>query len=126
MDDLKLTLKDKINVGKNKKILVSDLCEVKGEIFKYIKRGYIFDDEVLIKAGIKKALRDVKTETVFVEHEKEKKSKHLPKETESLKNILKSINVLENIDNYNENYQQEDNEIADEEDIFIDNNLEEE
>lgn len=98
--DKKLTLNDTINVGKNKKVLVSDLVGIKGEIFKYIKKGVWFDDEVLEKAGIKRIIREEKVETVF--SDKKTKSENIkiyPKETESLKNVLKSINTLDNIGN---------------------------
>ena len=98
--DKKLTLNDTINVGKNKKVLVSDLVGIKGEIFKYIKKGIWFDDEVLEKAGIKRIIREEKVETVF--SDKKTKSENIkiyPKETESLKNVLKSINTLDNIGN---------------------------
>lgn len=98
--DKKLTLNDTINVGKNKKVLVSDLVGIKGEIFKYIKKGIWFDDEVLEKAGIKRIIREEKVETVF--SDKKTKSENIkiyPKETESLKNVLKSINTLDNISN---------------------------
>lgn len=98
--DKKLTLNDTINVGKNKKVLVSDLVGIKGEIFKYIKKGIWFDDEVLEKAGIKRIIREEKVETVF--SDKKTKSENIkiyPKETESLKNVLKSINTLDDIDN---------------------------
>lgn len=99
----KLTLNDTINVGKNKKVLISDLVSIKGEIFNYIKKGFWFDDEVLEKAGIKRTVKEVKTECVFVDREKQPKLKTYPKETESLRNILKSINTLDNIaDNYHE------------------------
>ena len=93
--DKKLTLNDTINVGKNKNVLISDLVHIKGEIFKYIKKGFDFDDEVLEKTGIKKTVRDFKTETVLVEHIKPKHIKVYPKETESLKNVLKSLHTLE-------------------------------
>ena len=98
--DKKLTLNDTINVGKNKKVLVSDLVGIKGEIFKYIKKGIWFDDEVLEKAGTKRIIREEKVETVF--SDKKTKSENIkiyPKETESLKNVLKSINTLDNINN---------------------------
>ena len=98
--DKKLTLNDTINVAKNKKVLVSDLVGIKGEIFKYIKKGVWFDDEVLEKAGIKRIIREEKVETVF--SDKKTKSENIkiyPKETESLKNVLKSINTLDNIGN---------------------------
>ena len=91
----KFTLNDKINISKNRKVLVSELVGIQGEIFKYIKKGFDFDDEVLEKAGIKNTIRDEKVVTVLVEHEKIKE-KVLPKETESLKNILKSLNTLDN------------------------------
>ena len=97
--DKKLTLNDTINVTKNKKVLISDLVGIKGEIFKYVKKGFWFDDEVLEKAGIKKIIKDVKVECVIVDKEKQQKVKTYPKETESLKNVLKSINTLDNNDN---------------------------
>lgn len=112
----KLTLNDTINVGKNKKVLISDLVGIKGEIFNYVKKGFWFDDEVLEKAGIKRTIRDEKIETVFVDQKaKPKNVKIYPKETESLKNVLKSINTLDNIGN-------EDNIIFEEEndDIYRD------
>lgn len=89
-----LTMNDTVNIGKNKKVLVSDLVPIKGEIFRLIKKGLQFDDEVLKEAHIKKTIRDVKVESVFVTHSCEKKT--YTKETESLKNILKSINTIEN------------------------------
>ena len=97
--DKKLTLNDTINVGKNKKVLISDLVDIKGEIFKYIKKGFWFDDEVLEKAGIKRTVRDEKIETVFADKKTNLNNKIYPKETESLKNVLKSINTLDNNDN---------------------------
>lgn len=97
--DKKLTLNDTIKIGKNKKILISDIVGIKGEIFKYIKKGFWFDDEVLEKAGIKRNVRDVKTECILVDKDKQPKVKIYPKETENLRNILKTINTLDNIDN---------------------------
>lgn len=111
--DKKLTLNDTINVGKNKKVLVSDLVGIKGEIFKYIKKGIWFDDEVLEKAGIKRIIREEKVETVF--SDKKTKSENIkiyPKETESLKNVLKSINTLDNIGNEDSIiYEQENDDV---------------
>ena len=88
-----LTMNDTINIGKNKKVTVSDLVPIKGKIFNLIKNGVQFDDEVLKESHITKTIRDVKVENVFVSHSPEKKK--YTKETESLKNILKSINTLE-------------------------------
>ena len=88
-----LTMSDTVNVGKNKKVLVSDLVPVKGEIFKLIKKGLQFDDEVLKEAHIIKTIRDVTVKSVIVPHSREKKT--YEKESQSLKNILKSINTLE-------------------------------
>ena len=42
-------MSDTINVGKNKKVTVESLVPIKGEIFKLIKKGLQFDDEVLKK-----------------------------------------------------------------------------
>jgi len=90
------TMDDVISVGKNDKVMVSDLVEKKGEIFKLIKNGFLFDDEVLEKAHIKKIIRDVQFKNVVVMHEQEKNKDKYVKESESLKTILKSLNTLEN------------------------------
>ena len=90
-----LTMSDTVNIGKNKKVLVSDLVGVKGEIFKLIKKGLQFDDEVLKEAHITKTIRDVKVCNVITTHEKDKKRTY-GKETESVKNIIKSLNTLDN------------------------------
>ena len=91
---IKLGMDDVVNVGKNNKITVSELVPVKGEIFNLIKKGFEFDDEVLEKAHIKKIVRDEKINNIIVEHTPEKK-KTYNKETESLKNILKSLNTID-------------------------------
>ena len=91
-----LTMSDVINVSKNKKVLVSDLVHIKGEIFSLIKKGWQFDDEVLKEAHIRKIVREPKVRFVIVDHEQEKNKDKYLKETESLKNILKSLNTLDN------------------------------
>jgi hypothetical protein len=104
-----LSMSDTINVGRNKKVLVSDLVGVKGEIFNLIKKGLRFDDEVLKEAHITKTIRDVRINNCDIEH-KPIKNKEYTKETESLKNILKSINTIDKIqesENYVENENQE-------------------
>lgn len=114
--NIKLGMDDVINVGKKNKITVSELVPVKGEIFKLIKNGFEFDDEVLEKARIKKIIRDEKISNVTVEHTPEKK-KAYNKESESLKNILKSLNT---IDKQNEDtFLSEDNTNKDTEETFL-------
>lgn len=96
MNNEKLSLNDTISLGKKRKISVSDLVNIKGEIFKYIKQGYIFDDEVLSKAGIKKTIRDEKVLTVVAGHNSEKDNKIYPKETENIRNVLKLLHTIDN------------------------------
>ncbi len=108
-----LTLNDSINIGKGKKkVLVSDIVNIKGEVFKYIKQGYLFDDEVLKLAHITKRVGPVTIKNEFVDRNINK-VKEYPKETESLKNILKSLNTIENQsideDAFTKNDNQEDN-----------------
>lgn len=86
-------LSDKIKQD-NREILVSDLVKIKGEIFRFIKRGYYFDDEVLALVGIKKQIRDTKIQQIFIEREKEEIQEY-KKETESLGKILKSLHTLD-------------------------------
>lgn len=108
-----LTLKDSINIGKHKKKPISEIVEEK-EIFKYIKDGYQFADDVLETAHIRKSVRNEEIKTVFTEHKK-RKHREYQKDTESVKNILKSINTIDG-QNLNEKsfYTQSD----DEEDIL--------
>lgn len=103
----KLGLTDHLNNSKNSKITVADILSKKGELFKYIKRGYEFKDDVLEKARIKKNVRDQKTITVVVTHEEDKTNKEYHKDTESLRNVLKSIHTIANQsykDTIEENY----------------------
>ena len=95
MNNVLLTMEDSINLGKGKKIAVTDLLKVKGGVFEYIKNGYQFDDEVLEKAHIKKTIRNQRVTGEFATP-RITKTKTYEKDTESLKNILKSINTLEN------------------------------
>ena len=60
----------------------------------------------------------------FIEKEKQLNVKTYPKETESLRNILKSINTLDNID---DNYHETETILSDEEDTNVyTNNLDDE
>ena len=95
---------------------------IKGEIFKYVKKGFWFDDEVLEKAGIKRIIREEKVETVLIEEKtKSENIKTYPKATESLKNLFKSINTLDNIA---DNYHETETILSDEE--YKNNNLDDE
>ena len=104
----KLKLTDKITFGKKQKVCVSDLVEIKGEIFRLIKEGYQFDDEVLEKAKIKKVVRNTKVTSEII-RPKKTDSKVYPKETENIKSILKSINVLENIPSETDSFEESEN-----------------
>lgn len=88
------TLSDTIKIDKKTKVLVSELVKQKGEIFRLIKNGLRFDDEVLEEAHIKKTVKDSKTECIVAVHEKEK-PQNLPKDTKNMKSILKSINTID-------------------------------
>ena len=90
----KLTMESTLKRGKYIDKSVADLVKIDGEIFSMIKNVYEFDDEVLEKAHIKKIVRDEKINNIIVEHTPEKK-KTYNKETESLKNILKSLNTID-------------------------------
>lgn len=105
-----LTMSDTINVGKNKKVLVSDLVEIKGEIFNLLKKGFRFDEEVLKEAHITKTIRDVKINNCAIEH-KAPKDKEYEKETESLNSIIKSLNTIDKIQE-TDNYAENENDVA--------------
>ena len=66
------------------------------DIFKLLKEGYYFTDEVLQTAGIKKKVDDSKvrfTHEVFI-HEKD--TKVYKKDKDNLSKIIKSLNTITN------------------------------
>lgn len=89
----KLHINSVISVGENKGKKICDIVTNKKAIFNLIKQGVQLDDEVLLQAGIKKTIRNVKVEHVFVEHETD--NKVYEKETTSLQKILKEIRTLD-------------------------------
>lgn len=90
----KVKLNTVIEDGKYKGKKISELVSNKKIIFEMLKDGYIFDEEVLIKAGIKKTVRDVKTTNEVVQHEKD--TKVYPKETASISKIIRDLETVIN------------------------------
>lgn len=81
--------------GKYKGMTVQEVVDKKkSAVFQLIKKGLIFDDEVLKMCNITKTIRDRKVINVIVDHDKPVMKK-LAKDTASLKDILKEINTLE-------------------------------
>jgi len=81
--------------GKYKGMTVQEVIDKKkSAVFQLIKKGLIFDDEVLKVCNITKTIRDRKAINVIVDHDKPAVKK-LAKDTASLKDILKEINTLE-------------------------------
>ena len=118
--DAKLGMKDVIDAGRGKEYEVSELTGVSGEIFRLIKKGYQFDDEVLKAAHISKSIRDVRVENVIVEHEAEKGRTYV-KEKESVRNIIRQLNTLdsqteETYDTERQDGSTDNNSITDEDD----------
>ena len=101
----KLTMDYTFTKGKFANKTVSELVDIKGQIFSMIKDGYEFDDEVLAAAHIKRNVTNVKTYcSVFGGNKENVIEKTLPKDTASMKQILSDINTLDHIgDNVNEN-----------------------
>ena len=94
----KLKLDNIIEDGRYKGKKVSELASNKKVIFELLKNGYNFDDEVLLQAGIKKTVRDIRTRTEVVEHEKD--TKVYPKETASISKILNDLETVVNQSQY--------------------------
>lgn len=94
----KLKLDNIIEDGKYKGKKVSELALNKKVIFELLKNGYNFDDEVLLQAGIKKTVRDIRTRTEVVEHKKD--TKVYPKETASVAKIVKDLETIVNQTQY--------------------------
>lgn len=65
------------------------------EIFKLIKRGYMFDDEVLAAAHITKTIRDERTYWEITTRKPEKNRKELKKDTASYEEIMESLSYVE-------------------------------
>ena len=104
---MKYSLTDKIRTQAIKEIIDED----KKNIFKLIKEGYVFNDDVLIYAHISKNIKNEKFTNVIVEHEKN--DKVYEKDKDSVNKILKDILTLENIKEYKDEIIEE--EIYDEE-----------
>ncbi len=104
---MKYSLTDKIRTQTIKEIIDED----KKNIFKLIKEGYVFNDDVLIYAHISKNIKNEKFTNVIVEHEKN--DKVYEKDKDSVNKILKDILTLENIKEYKDEIIEE--EIYDEE-----------
>lgn len=88
-----LTLEDTINVGRNKRIPVSQLTKL--ELIEFIKKGINFDDATLEKFAIKRTIKNNKVVQVITLNKKQD-TKVYDKETESLKKILKSLHTIDN------------------------------
>lgn len=104
---MKYSLTDKIRTQTIKEIIDED----KKNIFKLIKEGYVFNNDVLIYAHISKNIKNEKFTNVIVEHEKN--DKVYEKDKDSVNKILKYILTLENIKEYKDEIIEE--EIYDEE-----------
>lgn len=91
----KLTLKSAIKSSKYGDKSIEELIKIKGAIFSMIKDGYDFDDEVLEAAHIRK---QISNEKVYcrVGGDNSSKKKKLPKDTQSIKQIIYELNMLEN------------------------------
>lgn len=105
---MKYSLTDKIKTKTVQQIIDED----KKNIFKLLKEGYIFEEEVLKYAHIVKTIKDEKISNVIVEHEKN--DKVYEKDKDSVNKILKDILTLDNIKEYKEEETTEE-EIYDEE-----------
>lgn len=90
----KLNLNSIIDNGvfKNKKV-IDIVNNNKKDIFKLVKEGLYFDDEVLALAGIKKTIKNVKTSIQIVEHSKDTKVYEIDKTP--LQKILKEISTID-------------------------------
>ena len=91
----KISLKDKINDSNYKNKTIEEIININRKyIFELIKKGYDFDDEVLMKCNIKKTIKNQTVKLEIAEHQKD--DKVYEKETESLKNIIKSLLIIDN------------------------------
>lgn len=75
----------------------ADLIEKSGsrDIFKLIKRGYRFDDEVLTEAHIAREIRDDRVYWEIASHTQPKSKKELKKDTAAYDEIVESLSHVE-------------------------------
>ena len=87
---------DGINGYENKTVRdVIDEGNGNKEIFKLIKRGYRFDDEVLSECNISREIRDEKVYLEIAHHAGSKPSKALKKDTAAYEEIVESLSHVE-------------------------------
>lgn len=89
---MKLDINSTIDKGEYKGKKVSKiLSEDKKCIFKLIKEGFNFSDEVLEQAGIKKKIHSVATVCSIVEHDKSELTKKLEVDTIDVTTLINEI-----------------------------------
>ena len=89
-----LDLDSKVAFGRGRHKKVSDIIANKSAVFKLIKDGYIFSDELLAMAGIKKIVHEPTTTIQIVEHQKD--NTVLPKERKNVETICRELYTIEN------------------------------
>ena len=89
-----------------------ELIEKNGskDIFKLIKRGYRFDDEVLKEANILKEIRDEHVVNEFVPRRNNTPKKEFKKDTAKYEEILESLSYIEVDDEEQKSEEEEDME----------------
>lgn len=112
-----LNLTDIIDKGHFKDMTVNEIIEQdRHNLITLCKDGYNFSDEVFEKAKYKRIIRDVKVTNEVIFDRPKIKEKPLPKDTKSLKEILKSLSTIDNI-SINENYDVAEDNIEEEVDL---------
>lgn len=105
---------DGINGYENKTVReIIDNGNGNKEIFKLIKRGYRFTDEVLSECNISREIRDEKVYLEIAHHAGAKPSKALKKDTADYEEIVESLSHVEV-----EEEQKNEEELDDVEDFF--------
>lgn len=85
-----LTRNDNIKIDR-KNVSVSEIMYDKRSIMSLIRNGYMFDDDVLSQAGIKKIVSQPVTKFEVVEHERD--NTVYQKDKESITKIIKSLEI---------------------------------
>lgn len=121
---MKLEIGSIIDKGEFKGKKVCDiLSENKKDIFKLIKEGVIFSDEVLEKAGIKKNIHSVSTKNSIVEHDNSELLIKLEVDKIDISTLINEIIIKSNpklsSDDSEKDESSEDKIIEDEDDFNI-------
>lgn len=123
---MKLEIGSIIDKGEFKGKKVCDiLSENKKDIFKLIKEGVVFSNEVLEKAGIKKNIHSISTKCSVVEHDNSELAIKLAIDTIDTTTLIEELTIKNIKSSFNDKEENEDydNEEIDDDDFELEEDI---